>query len=148
MAGQGYYKLRPSGYLTLLLFLLCVVSLVSIWTLPLPSAVWLVLALVVPCWLCYHWLLDANLRMGRSCVVFRLEGGEEIVLVLRNGRHISGRVSGDSLVTPYLVILNVLLSEQPGQRSLLIFPDAMGKESFRLLRVAMRWSEKDDQATL
>ena len=146
MGMQLSYKLRPSRSLALLFVLLCVLSLVSIWMLPLPVAGLLVLTLIVLCWAAYYLLLDANLSRGRSCVAFRLEGQDEIVLVLRSGTHLSGRVSADSLVTPFLVILNVALKERRGRRSLLVMPDTMGAESFRHLRVALKWGDKTDQA--
>jgi toxin CptA len=142
---QRHYKLRPSRWLALLILVLSWVSLVSLWLLPLPIAVLLVLTAIVLCWGGYCLLLYANLRLGHSCVAFRLEDQEEIVLVLRSGRHLSGRVSPDSLATPYLAILNVILKEQRGGRSLAILPDAMGAESFRRLRVALRWCDKADQ---
>ncbi len=149
MAGmQRHYKLRPSRFLVLLIVLLCVAALVSLWLLPLSTPVLLALTAVVLCWGGYCLLLDANLRMGHSCVAFRLEDSEEIVLVLRSGSHLSGRLSPDSLVTPYLVILNVVLKEQRGGRSLLILPDAIGAESFRRLRVALRWGDKSDQPAI
>ena len=81
-------------------------------------------------------------------MAFRLEGQDEIVLVLRSGTHLSGRVSADSLVTPFLVILNVALKERRERRSLLIMPDTMGAESFRHLRVALKWGDKADQAAM
>lgn len=145
---QRYYKLRPSRFLALLFLLLCVISLVLLWLLPLPTLVLLVLTAVVLCWGGYCLLLDANLHLGNSCVAFRMEDSEEIVLVLRSGRHLPGRVAPDSLVTHYLVILNVVLSEQHGGRSLLILPDAIGVESFRRLRVALRWGDKAGQPAI
>ncbi len=145
---QRHYKLRPSRFLALLIFLLCVASLVSLWLLPLPTPVLLALTAIVLCWGCYRLLLDAYLHMGRSCVAFRLEDSEEIVLVLRSGSHLSGRLSPDSLVTPYLVILNVVLKEQRRGRSLLILPDGIGVESFRRLRVTLRWGDKADQPAI
>jgi hypothetical protein len=51
-------------------------------------------------------------------------------------------------VTPSLVILNVVLKEQRGRRSLLILPDTMGAESFRRLRVALKWGDKADQVAM
>ena len=145
MGMQRNYKLRPSRSLTILFCLLCLLSLASIWMLPLPVPGQLVLMLVVLCWTGYYLWLDANLSRERSCVAFRLDGQDEIVLVLRSGTHMSGRVSADSLVTPFLVILNVALKEQRGRRSLLIMPDTMGAESFRHLRVALKWGNKADQ---
>lgn len=145
---QRYFKLRPSGSLTLLFLLLGFSSLVSLWMMPLPKVMLPLLALAVLWWLVYRCLLDANLRLGHSCVAFRLEDNEEIVLVLRNGRQLPGQVSGGSVVTPYLVILNVSLNEQSRKRSLLIMQDVMGVDSFRLLRIALRWGEKADQAAI
>ena len=148
MGMQLSYKLRPSRSLTLLFFLLGALSLVSIWKLPLPVAGLLLLTVAATCWIGYYLLRDAKLSMGHSCVAFRMEGQEEIVLVLRNGLHVPGRVSADSLVTPSFVILNVALKEQRGRRSLLILPDTMGADSFRRLRVALKWGDKADQVAI
>jgi hypothetical protein len=145
---QRHFKLRPSRSLALLFFFLSVISLVSLWLLPLPAFWLFVLTVAVLCWTGYNLLLSANLRMGHSCVAFRLEEGDAIVLVLRNGMHLSGRVSADCLVTPYIVILNVELSEQRKGRSLLILPDIMGADSFRRLRVVLRWGDRSDQPAI
>jgi hypothetical protein len=145
---QLYYKLRPSRFLALLFSLLSLASLVSLWLLPLPLLLLLTLTVAVLYWGSYCLTFDTYLRMGHSCVAFRLETQDEIVLVLRNGRHLAGRVSSDSLVTPYIVILNVVLKEPRRRRSLLISPDAMGVESFRRLRVALKWGDKADQVAL
>lgn len=124
-------------------------SLALLWLLPLPTAALFVLTVLVLYWGGYSLLLDANLRKEHSCVGFRLEDSEEIVLLLRSGRHLSCRVVPDSLVTPYVVILNVTPAEQQrGGRSLMILPDAMEPESYRRLRVALRWGDKADQSAI
>lgn len=143
---QRYYTLRPSRRLALLFILLCSASLAALWTLPLPALWGFLLTVVVLCWAGYHLLLDANLRLQHSCVAFRLEEKEEIVLVLRNGRHVPCKVTRDSLVTPWLVILNVLLSERRGRRSLVILPDTMAADSLRRLRVVLKWGDRAGQA--
>jgi hypothetical protein len=145
---QRYYTLRPSRLLALSFILLCAVSFAALWSLSLPLLGLFILTVAMLCWGGYHLLLDASMRLQHSCVAFRLEEGEGIVLVLRNGRHLPCRVARDSLVTSYLVILNVVLSEQRGSRSLVILPDAMAVESFRRLRVALRWGDKDCQTAL
>jgi hypothetical protein len=137
-----YCELQPSRSLVLLFFIFCAVSLVSIWMLSLPGLWLLVLTAVTLGWVGYGLLLYASLSMGHSCVAFRMEDQAEIVMVLHSGRHLPGRVSPDSFVTPYLVILNVVLSEQHKGRNLLILPDAMGVESFRRLRIHLQWGDK------
>ncbi len=136
---QRYYTLRPSRALALLTFLLVLVALVLVWLLPLPTSVSTVLAGGILCWGGYSLFLGANLRLQHSCVAFRLEEREEVVLVLRNGKHLPGRLLSDSLVVPYFIILNVALSEQRGRRSLVILSDAMNVDSLRRLRVALKW---------
>ncbi|BCK87909.1 hypothetical protein MIZ01_1706 [Sideroxyarcus emersonii] len=143
---QRYFKLRPSRSLALYLFILCAAAILALWQLPLPTSVLLASTLLILCWGGYYLVLSANLRMGRSCVAFRLEEQEGVVLVRRDGRHLSCKMAPDSLVTPYLVILNVVPGERRWRRQLLILPDAIGEESFRRLRVALRWGDKENQA--
>jgi len=142
---QRYFKLRSSRTFALLLVFLCAASLATLRLLSLPPLWLLVLAVVVLCWSVYCLLLGATLRLGLSCVAFRLEDGEKIVLLLRSGRHLQCRVSPYCLVTPYLVILNVTLCERRGGRSVMIMPDSMSADSFRRLRVALRWNVAADQ---
>lgn len=140
MSGQQrYFTLRPSRLLTLFFLLLCASSLGAIWSLPLHPILLSVLSAVTINWVGYHLSLDAQLRLQHSCVAFRLEEKGEAMLILRNGRHVPCKLSADSLATPYLVILNVVLNEQRGKRSLLVLPDSMGVEKFRRLRIALRW---------
>lgn len=142
-----FCKLHPSRVLVLLFLFLCGITLVSIWMLTLLSNPWkFVLTVLTLSWIGYCLLLYASLSMGQSCVAFQMDGNTEIELILRSGRHLPGRISLDSFVTPHLVILNVILTEQRGRRSLLIMPDAMEKESFRRLRIVLRWDNQIDQA--
>jgi toxin CptA len=97
---------------------------------------------VVLGWSGYLIFRNANLSLHRSFVAFRLEEQGGVVLVLRSGKNLRGKVSSDSLVTLYLVVLNIFYSERSGGCSLLIMPDAMDSDSFRRLRVALRWGNK------
>ncbi|MDD2700961.1 MAG: hypothetical protein PHH36_06940 [Sideroxydans sp.] len=97
-------------------------------------------------WGCYlavlsntAWLLgrDVLLRADRSCLALVCDKDRHVSLVLRNGEQMSGVVSADTLVLPWLVLLN-MTADQHGKRSLLLFPDAMAGEEFRRLRVLLR----------
>lgn len=145
---QRYFKLRPSRFLALYLFILCVAAIMALWQLPLPTWALFASTLWIFSWGGYHLVLSANLAMGRSCVAFRLEEQEGVVLVQRDGRHLSCKMAQDTLVTPYLVILSVMPEERRWRRQLLIPPDAIGQESFRRLRVALRWGGRGNQAAL
>lgn len=144
---QRHYTLRPSRVLAVMLFVLCALTIVSLWSLSTTIGAFVLVALVLG-WGLYGFWLDANLSLQHSCVAFRLDGQEEIMLVLRNGKHLPGRLSSDSVATPYLIILNIALGEQRGWRSLVILPDSMGRDNFRRLRVVLRWGSKADQAPI
>lgn len=139
---QRYFKLRRSRLLALVIVLPAVASLISVWMLSLNVWVQFSLITAVLFWTLHHLLIDAGLKMRRSCVAFRLEEREGIVLVLRSGSHHSGKVLPYSFISPYMVILGVLQSGDRRRRNLLIMPDAMGADSFRRLRVALRWSAR------
>ncbi len=143
---QRYYKLRPSRSLTFLLCFLCAAALASLWLTPVPVLLTYAITLAVFIGAGYSLLRLASLRASTSCVAFRLDDAADIVLVLRNGQHVAGRLSPDCLVTPYLVILVVALNERRSTRSVLVMPDAMSEESFRHLRVTLRWGAQAEQA--
>jgi hypothetical protein len=85
------------------------------------------------------WLLwrDVALRSCRSCIAFAYDKDRRVSLELRNGEQASGVVRSDTLVLPWLVLLNVAISGQ-GVRSLLLFTDAMPADAHRRLRVLLR----------
>jgi len=84
-------------------------------------------------------LRDASLSLAQSCVAFRLENENEITLIQRNGRHLTGTISADGVVTPFLILMSIKKDEH-GQQSLLLLPDSMSRDAFRRLRVALRWN--------
>jgi len=89
------------------------------------------------------WLLrrDVALQSKRSCIALVCGKDRHISLELRDGERISGRMCADTLVSPWLVLLNVATADH-GRRSLLLFPDAMPADDHRRLRVLLRNSER------
>jgi len=89
------------------------------------------------------WLYWKNvaLQSRRSCISFVYGKDRHISLELRNGEQIAGVVCADTLVTPWLVLLNVDTASR-GRRSLLLFPDAMSADEHRRLCVLLRNSER------
>ncbi|MBU0621249.1 MAG: hypothetical protein KJ795_05335 [Gammaproteobacteria bacterium] len=148
MQRHSTYTLRPSRRLAALHLLLGAGALAALWSLPPVLPVSLSLSGVIAGWVLYRWHFDAKLRSPHSCVALRLEGDEAVVMVLRDGRHVPGRLSATSLITPFLVILNVSLETRRLRRSLVLLPDCMGRQNFRRLRVALRWGGKTSQSTV
>jgi hypothetical protein len=89
------------------------------------------------------WLLrrDVALLSRRSCIALVYGKDRHIVLELREGGQIAGEVCADTLVSPWLVLLNVATAGH-GRKSLLLFPDAMPADGHRRLRVLLRNSER------
>jgi hypothetical protein len=138
---QMHYKLRPSQYFA---FSLCIASslpLGLLFILPLDLMLRVVLGLFVFAACVTVWLRDARLTLSRSCIEFRLEESGIISLVLRDGRKLAGRLGAGGVIFPIVVLVNVRL-EQGGRRSLVLLRDSMEPDSFRRLRIALRWGAK------
>jgi hypothetical protein len=81
----------------------------------------------------YAWLL-----MPSSCVAIRLEQAA-ISLFSRDGSELVGVVSGTTLVTSTLIVLNVTVHGNVRSNNIVIFPDSVEREQLRALRVRLRW---------
>jgi hypothetical protein len=83
-------------------------------------------------------LREARMVAGGACVAMRLED-DRIVLIDHKGEESSGKLQSGSLISLYLAVLHV---EVPGQgvRNVLVLPDSLGAESFRHLRILLRWT--------
>ncbi len=64
---------------------------------------------------------------------------EQAVLTLRGGDQLAGQVLRTTLVTPFLTVLNVRPQGARLARSVVILPDSLNAESFRQLRVRLKW---------
>lgn len=141
MDTQVRIKLRPSRSYFVLLLVQVLVLLLTVSCLPLENGWrWFgYLGLLVG----IVWLLrrEVALQTGRCCTSLVYGKNRQISFELRNGELISGAVCADTLVTPWLILLNTTWANH-GERSLLLFPDAMAGEDYRRLRVLLRNSER------
>lgn len=132
-----HIALHPSRAYFFLLLALVLISILTISVLPI-TAGWRWLGyLAVSVGAIWLFARDIALLSGRSCLSFVCGKDRYISLALRNGEQISGVVCADTLVSPRLILLNVATVGHGG-RSLLLFPDAMGGEDHRRLRVLLR----------
>jgi len=108
---------------------------------PLAFPVWAKMALtfLVLLSLGYHLRREAWLSAPSATVAMMLEG-TQVVVTTRGGKQWLGQILRDSLVTPYLTVLNVLPQGARFARSVVILPDSMDAESFRQLRVWLKWN--------
>lgn len=140
VVGRQQFDIGPSRLLAAILALAHGVALAAL--IPLAFPVWakVALALVILFSLWHHLRRDALLSRPSSCTVLVLEKGEA-ALTLRDGKLLAGRVSRDSVVTPFLAVLNIVPGRSLFSRSVIILPDSLDPESFRQLRVWLKWGK-------
>lgn len=137
---QNHFSLNSSRTFAVLLLVIHLVVLAALMLLPLP--LWAKGGMLV-CLLgslTYYLRRDASLSLPSSCVAFRLQESH-IVLTARNGQELSGQLLSGSVVTPFMTLLRISPLGARFARSVVIFPDAISAESFRELRVALRWKK-------
>ena len=135
---QRQFKLQPSRYLAAMLIAAHGVALAVLFPLTLPGWAKAALALPVLFSLVYHLWRDAWLSAPSANVALMPED-EQVMLTTRGGEQLAGKILRDSLVTPFITILNVLPQGAFFARSIVILPDSMDAESFRELRVWLKW---------
>ena len=135
---QQQFKLQPSRYLAAILVAAHGITLAALFPLGLPMWAKMALASLMLFSLIYHLRRDAWLSAPSASVALTLEG-DRAVLTTRGGEQLAGQILRDSLVTPFLTILNILPQGARLARSVIILPDSLDAESFRQLRVWLKW---------
>lgn len=138
---QRHYKLHPSQYLATSIFIACLLAQGVLFLLPLGMIAYSVLSLFILVACAFIFFRDARLSFANSCVAFRLEAEDNISLILRDGRHQSGKLAAGSIILPFVVLINIRI-EQRVSRGLVLFGDSTDADSFRRLRVFLRWGVK------
>lgn len=138
---QRHYKLRSSNFLTFFVLSACLLLVGTLFLLPLAPVLQVAFGLIVLIAGAITLLMDARLAMASSCIAFRLEVDGNISLILRDGRHLAGRLCAGGVILPIVVLIDVCL-EQGGHRSLVLLADSLDTDSFRRLRVVLRWKSK------
>jgi len=134
-----FFRLHPSRICSALLFAVYSLSILIVLILPVLVLAKAALVFLLVCCLVYYLRRDAWLLSASSTVAINLQGNN-IVLLARNGGEVSGQLLPDSLVTPVLTILNVLPQGKKRAGSVVIFPDSLGRERNRELRVLLKWA--------
>ena len=135
---QRQFNLQPSIYFTIALVVSHGIALAVLVPITLPLWARILLAALVLVSMLYHLWHDAWLLALSSNKTLLLDG-DSVLLVARNGDQVTARILADSLVTPFISVLNVLPQGAYLARSIIILPDSLDAESFRQLRVWLKW---------
>jgi toxin CptA len=133
------FKFSRSPYLAGMLAIFHGAMLAVLFPLALPAWAKAALSLIIVFSLLYHVRHHALLISNSSVVGLQIEG-EDAIMTLRDGKLLEGKVLRDSLVMPAIAVLNVLPEGAHFAHSIVILPDTLERESFRQLRVILRWS--------
>jgi toxin CptA len=135
---------KPSIVLTLII---CAIGLAAVLILILPALVWqikIMLGIVILsaaiCSICQYGLL----LLPWSCLGVNISSNNQVQFVYKNGKVLPVEVCRDSVVTPYLTVVNckvqvASLSARLFAPHLVILPDMLDAEDYRQLRVWLRW---------
>ncbi len=94
-------------------------------------------------WRCVLWLaLAYSLRCAlrpQRIVGLRLAARDRLECLCASGDYVAATVLDDSTVFSRLIVLRLRIGEQRRSSSLVLLPDQMPAEQYRLLRLWLRW---------
>ncbi|MBI5658455.1 MAG: hypothetical protein HZC43_02660 [Nitrosomonadales bacterium] len=132
------FGLQPSRYLAAILGVAHGVAFAALIPLAFPAWAKAALGFVILFSLFYHVRRDAWLAAPSSGTALTLES-DRAVLATRGGKPLVCRLLRDSVVTPRIAVLNMAPEGARFARSVIILPDSLDAESFRQLRVRLKW---------
>ena len=140
---------KPSIVLTLII---CAMGLGAGVILILPALIWqikLILGVVILSAVAYNVCQYGLLLLPWSYVALNVSSVHQVQLVRKDGKQIDVHVRDDSVVTPFLTVVNCKVTDASllmrlFAPHLVILPDALDAESYRQLRVWLRWGKAGD----
>jgi toxin CptA len=144
MAERLSLRLGPSRLMVAVLGGAHLVAAAALWL----AAVPLVYALVCSVALAVHlaWVVRRDALRADSHALIEMDVNDDgsVFACTRAGVRREYRVSGSSFVSPLLAVLNLRIEGRRWTRHILIAADSVDAESFRRLRVWLRWRWRDE----
>lgn len=131
-------NLKPSRLLALMLAVASTGACLILVSMPLQLWVKLAAVILVSISAVYH-VRDLLLCRPGSLVSLELNSKDELHVMRRDGVKIPATVLPDSVVLPWLTVLNLRLDKNRWRRHVLITADRAEPDAFRQLRVWLRW---------
>lgn len=133
--------LQPSPRLAMLLLLSHALIVIVVCLTAVPPPVRLALLVAILLSLSYYLARDALLLLPGSWRKISLDQ-DSVSVTTRDCSTLSGKITGRTAVTPYFAVLRLRPEGRHFQISRTIFPDMLGMDEFRDLRVRLRFSRK------
>ncbi len=141
-------RLKPSGYLTLLLSAAHIIAIGLVLALPLTIGLTLVTTLVFCVSLVFYLKRNARLAAPNSIIALEMMEDCACAIETRSGKRLDCILLPTSYVSASLTILNLKADGEMLARHVVILPDSINPEDFRKLRVLLRWKFKAKPAPI
>ena len=134
-----HHPLKPSLRFALSLLSLHMIAAAAVYATPMPLPFMLVILLLIAVSLIYYMARDVLLILPGSWREIWLSA-DGVSVIARDGSGFLGKVSPNTVVSPYFVVLCVQLEGHRLLVSRVIFPDALNPDMFRELCVRLKFS--------
>lgn len=134
--------LKPSRFIAAVLVAAHATAALTL--LPLDLAVWAksLLALCIAGSLCHALWRHAWLRSAASVTAIEVHEGGGAEVEMRGGEHHEARVLGTTYVSAAMCVVNLRIAGRLFAKHAVVVPDNADAESFRQLRVWLRWGSR------
>lgn len=133
---------RPSRQLAILLFIAHLASFGLLWTLTAPLWFKVIITGLLVASLIYYLRQDAFLTSSAAITAFKLTNAQKCITTTRSGAITKGSLLANTFVSPYLTVILIQSQGKWLSRSIVILPDSLDADTFRRLRVWLRWRWK------
>lgn len=139
-------QLQPSSRLAVLLSLAHCTAAGVFWPLALPVVTKLIITLLLAGSLYYYLRRYVWLISSRSIVALHLTGRNGCRMKTRADEYIDTVIDTSTFVAPYMTVLCLRKERTKHYYTVVILPDSIDTDSFRRLRVWLRWKWQDSSS--
>ncbi len=139
-------QLQPSKQLAILLSLAHCTAAGAFWPLALPMIVKMIIIFLLAGSLYYYLRRYAWLISAQSIVALHLTGRNQCELKTNTGSAIDTVIDASTFVAPYMTVLCLKEDQIHRYRTVVILPDGIDADSFRQLRIWLKWRWQADSA--
>jgi len=115
--------------------------------LALPVAVKIIITLLLAGSLYYYLRRDAWLASPQSVVMLYLTGRNRCKIEACAKKSTNTIIDASTFVAPYMIVLCLKMERAHRYRTIVILPDSIDADSFRRLRVWLKWKWRSDSAS-
>jgi len=134
-----HLSLKPSYWLATILGISSLGACIIVICMPMPISLRIVICVPVILAALYFIAEQALVLLPWSLTGLALNAKGELSAMRKDGLNSAASVQPSSFVAAYLTVLNLKVSDSRWRKNLVLTPDRVDAEAFRLLRVWLRW---------